>query len=71
VQEELGGGLVEHFLDVGPGGKAFSPLPVRTAQRWLSSASKASKAAISSSSTWLLSALSALGRLSVMIVTAP
>ena len=46
-------------------------LPVRTAQRWLSSESKAAKAAISSARTALLRALSALGRFRVIKVTAP
>jgi hypothetical protein len=54
-----------------PAAKAFSPLPVTTAQRWLSSASNAAKAAIRSPSTWLLSAFNACGRLSVTSVTAP
>ena len=54
-----------------PAAKAFSPAPVSTAQRCAESASKAAKAAIRSSRTWLLSAFNACGRLSVISVTAP
>jgi hypothetical protein len=49
----------------------LSPLPVKTAQRCAGSAWNAAKAAIRSARTWLLKALSACGRLSVISVTAP